>query len=240
MFKVERAILMAAGMGERMRPLTEKIPKPLVRVCGVRMIDSSVRALRENGISEIYVVVGYLKEQFLSLEQDYPGLRLIENPWYDRCNNISSLYVAREYLENAIILDADQFIHDPSVLSPDFELSGYNAVWTETGTKEWLMTVENGLVTSCSRSGGKKGWQLYSISRWNSEDGCRLRRHIEIEFEEKQHRELFWDDVPMFCYPQDYHLGVRPMNVGDVIEIDSLEELIQIDSSYAQLKEVYT
>ena len=98
---------MAAGEGRRMRPLTYEIPKPMVPVNGTRMIDTVIRGLHENGISEIYVVVGYLKDQFRCLEQEYSGLQLIDNPWYDTCNNISSLYAAREHLEDCMILDGD-------------------------------------------------------------------------------------------------------------------------------------
>ncbi len=232
MNKVKRAVIVAAGAGVRMRPLTLTTPKPLISVNGTRMIDSVIAALHANGITEIYVVIGWLKEAFASLPEQYPGLTLIENPYFDRCNNISSLYLAREHLEDVIILDADQIIFNPEILSPDFERSGYNAIWTDEETSEWLMTVENGVVRSCSRTGGRGGWQLYSISRWSAEDGRRLRRHLEIEFEEKQNRQIYWDDVPMFCYPEEYRLGVRPMRREDVIEIDSLEELAAIDASY--------
>ena len=134
---------MAAGLGNRMRPVTLKTPKPLVKVNGIRMIDSVIHALHDNGIYEIYVVVGYLKEQFVDLEKEYPGLVLIENSYFDTCNNISSLYVAREHLENVMILDGDQLIYNPDILSPEFERSGYNSVWTDKKTDEWLQTVEN-------------------------------------------------------------------------------------------------
>ena len=232
MHRIERAIIMAAGKGERMHPLTEKTPKPLIRVRGKRMIETVIEALHANGIYEIYVVVGYRKEQFEPLMEEFPGVTLIENPYYDTCNNISSLYVAREHLKDCMILDGDQIIYDPKVLSPEFEKSGYNAVWTDEETTEWLMTVEDGVVTGCSRTGGKRGWQLYSISRWSAEDGARLRRHLELEFEERGNRQIYWDDVPMFCHFDEYTLGIRPMQKSDCLEIDSLEELKAADPAY--------
>lgn len=232
MNRVKRAIIMAAGTGSRLKPVTLTIPKPLVKVNDVRMIDTIINALHKNDIYEIYVVVGYLKEQFYSLEEQYPGLKIIENPYYDTCNNISSLYVAREHIENAIILDGDQIVFNPDILSPEFEKSGYNCVWTDNETDEWLLTVENGSVTHCSRTGGKCGWQLYSISRWTSEDGARLKKHLEIEFEEKKNTSIYWDDVALFCYPNEYDMGIRIMPEGHIKEIDNFSELVEIDPSY--------
>ena len=233
MERVKRAIIIAAGKGTRMRPLTLETPKPLVRVGGRRLIDTSIQALREQGIREIHVVVGYRKEQFRCLEKEYPGLELIENPYYDFCNNISSLYMARHLLEDAMILDGDLLIRNQEILSPDFERSGYCAVWTEGETSEWLLQVENDRILSCSRDGGRHGWILYSISRWSREDGTRLRKHLEIEFEQKQNRQIYWDDVPLFCFREEYRLGIRPMLASDVQEIDSLEELIALEPAYA-------
>ena len=231
---VKRAIIMAAGEGQRMRPLTLKTPKPLISVNGVRMVESVIRALQANGINEIYIVVGYLKEQFASLESEF-GVKLIENPLYDTCNNISSLYVAREHLSDCIILDGDQIIYNPEILDPHFTLSGYNAVWCEGETDEWLMSVENDVVTGCSRTGGSHGWQLYSISRWSDSDGKKLRKHLEEEFE-SGNTQIYWDDVAMFCHFEDFKLGIREMKREDIVEIDSLEELINIDSNYSEYK----
>jgi CTP:phosphocholine cytidylyltransferase-like protein len=233
---VKQAIIMAAGIGKRMQPLTFEIPKPLVIVNGARMIDTVVSALQANGVNEIYVVVGYLKEQFYEWAKGKGNIHIIENPYYESCNNISSLYVARDHLENCVILDGDQIIYNQSILDPNFSLSGYNAVWCEEHTDEWLMNVENGIVKSCSRCGGSKGWQLYSISRWTADDGAKLRHHLELEFE-SGNKDLFWDDVAMFCHFADYKLGIREMKKEDIIEIDNLEELIQMDSSYEKYNE---
>ena len=232
---VKRAIIMAAGKGTRLRPLTNTIPKPLIKVNGKRMIDTIIEALHKNDIYEIYIVVGYLKEKFDVLLKKYSGIKLIENPYYDTCNNISSLFVARDYLDDVIILDGDQLIYNSNILTKNFQKSGYNCIWTDKKTDEWLLKLNNNIVTECSRTGGNKGWQLFSISRWNKKDGHKLKKHLEIEFIEKNNTEIYWDDVALFCYPQEYSLGIYKMNYGDVVEIDNLSELLEIDSSYKEL-----
>lgn len=232
MNQVKRAIIMAAGKGKRMQPITLKTPKPLVKVNGVCMIESIINALHKNNINEIYVVVGYLKEQFEYLETKYCHLKLIINPYFNKCNNISSLYVARNYIENSIIIDGDQIINNSSILTSEFTSSGYNCVWNEQETNEWLLSVNNDIVTGCNREGGKKGWQLFSISRWTSEDGKKLKKHLEIEFEQNKNTQIYWDDIALFCYPQEYQLRIKKMNKGDVIEIDNITELITLDKNY--------
>lgn len=231
MYQVKRAIIMAAGQGHRLRPISLNTPKPLIPVNGVPMIVTAIEALRSYGIREIYVVVGYLKDQFQFLEVDYPGLRLIENPYYDTCNNISSLYVARAHLEDVMILDGDQIIYTPDALSPEFEQSGYNAVLTDAQTHEWLLDLEDGIVTGCRR-GGCGGYQLYSVSRWTAEDGKKLRAHLELEFEQNHNHSIYWDDIPLFCHPESYRLGIREMRPSDIVEVDSMEELSLLDRSY--------
>ncbi len=232
MESVKRAIIMAAGMGKRMMPLTVDTPKPLIKVHGTPMIETIIIGLRQNNIAEIYIVAGYLHDKFEYLVMKYPGVVIIKNPYYEVSNNISSLYVARDYLENAMILDGDQIINNLEVLKADFEKSGYNCVWTEFETKEWLLTVVDDHVVQCRREGGRRGWQLYSISRWTAEDGRKLKRHLEIEFDERKNRQIYWDDIALFCYPEEYDLGIMPMGAEDVIEIDNLKELVEEDHLY--------
>lgn len=232
MHQIKRAIIMAAGTGSRMKPVTLTTPKPLVKVHGRSLIETVIEGLHANGIHEIYIVIGYLKEQFLSLKDRFPDIVLIENPYFDTCNNISSLYVARDHLEDALIIDGDQIIHNVRILSREFSKSCYNVIWTDSPTNEWLLTLSDGIVTHCSRTGGSKGWQLFGISRWTAEDGMKLKHHLETIFEDTTLRHLYWDDIPLFCFPDEYNLGVFPMSQGDVQEIDSLSELIAVDPFY--------
>ncbi|MCR4846123.1 MAG: phosphocholine cytidylyltransferase family protein [Eubacterium sp.] len=228
MHKVERAIIMAAGMGTRLKPATDDTPKPMVKVNGVRMIDTVIDALHANGINEIHIVTGYLAGRFSEVKQKYPDVDILYNPYYETRNNISSMFVAREYLQNAICVDGDQIIYNPEILSPYFDYSGYAGSLLHDETDEWVMqTDELGIVTSAS-IGGNHGWQLFGISRWTSEDGLKLKRYIEEEYLVKKNYDIWWDNIPLFIHPEDFKLKVRRIMKGDLKEIDNFYELIEV------------
>ena len=84
MHRVNKAIILAAGIGKRLQPITLHTPKPLIKVNGTRMIDTIIQGLHANGIYEIYIVVGHLKEQFEELKKEYQNIQLIENPYYNQ------------------------------------------------------------------------------------------------------------------------------------------------------------
>lgn len=232
MHYVQRAIIMAAGTGNRMMPITKDVPKPLVEVNGMRMIDSVIDALHKNGIADIYVVVGYLKEKFYKWSQKYDHVNILENPQYNVCNNISSLYAARRLLDkDCIILDADQIINNPEVLKREFDSSGYSASWCEKPTNEWLLQTQENKIISCSRNGGSEGWRLYSVSRWTKEDAQKLSHYVAEEFE-RGNRQIYWDDVPVFLHNSQFDLEIVKIHEGDIEEIDSLQELSMKDPKY--------
>ena len=233
MYTVKRAIIMAAGKGHRMGVLTQDTPKPMLRVRGERMICRTIRFLLENGIEEIHIVVGYKKERFQEVLNEFPLVRLIDNPYYDTCNNISSVYVAREHLEDCMILEGDQYFFSPAPLARDFEHTEYNAYWQDATTVEWLAEEdENGKIIGCSDMGGEKGWLFYGVSRWTAEDGRRLQRDIEKTFEEEMVRDCYWDCVPFYLHPEGYEIYLRKVNREDRVELDSIEELAAVDPGY--------
>lgn len=231
---IERAVIIAAGAGRRMRPATLTTPKPLLSVNGVRFIDTVINALRVNGIEEIYVVTGYLAEQYEDLPGRYPGLTLLHNPYYATCNNISSAYVARDHLENAIISEADLLVQNPAVCERSFARSCYCAYPGRT-PMEWTLTLDTeGTVMHCSKAGDEGAYTLLGISLWTAEDGKKLREQLVWTFERDGRRDIYWDDLPVFLYADAYRLGVREIARGDCTEFDTLEELAAVDSAYTK------
>lgn len=89
-YRVQRAVLLTAGFESRLLPVTVNTPMPLARVNGVRIIDRLIDAVISAGIDEIYVVRGYLAEEFDQLLTKYPNIRFIENPLYGSTNNIAT------------------------------------------------------------------------------------------------------------------------------------------------------
>ena len=230
MAKIENAIIMAAGLGTRMRPLTYETPKPLIPVHGTPMIESIIDALHQNDINDITIVVGYLGEKFGYLSDKYQGIKLIENPYYNRYNNISSLYVARNELKNTIILDGDQLIPNTKILNRDFQYSGYAGSRVDGWTDEWIMHVDNNnVILSCDREGNDHGWRLYSLSKWTAKDSAMLKKYLVQGFSNGEYRDLYWDDIAMFEYFDKFTLTMMPINKGDIIEIDSVAQLKKIN-----------
>ena len=238
MSEIKRAIILAAGKGNRMKPVTDFIPKPLVKVNGVSFIETIINAIKMNNIKEVYIVVGYMKEKFSFLKEKYPEVTLIENPYYDTCNNISSLDVVRDKLEECIIMDADQMIKNTDILFTNFGKSGYCCKWINKFENDWILTINNDKkIISCNRNGGI-GWRLYSISRWTKEDGKRLSELLEKEFIINNNTQIYWDDIAMFCYPNLFDLTIYEIKDTDVYEVDTLDDLIKFDASYLKYKGV--
>ena len=230
---IERAVIFAAGEGRRLRPVTLTTPKPLIPVNGVRFIDTIIGALHANGIDEIYIVTGYMAGRYADLPARYPGVTLLHNPDYATCNNISSAFVAREHLENALVSEADLLIQNPAVCARDFTRSCYCALPPEHEHEWWLSLDASGTIVGCDTTGRVGQRQLIGVSCWTAEDARRLRRLLERTFLTEQTRDIYWDELALLRYPGAFSLGVREATHADIAEIDTLEELARADARYA-------
>lgn len=230
-YRAKRAILVASGFGSRMLPLTINTPKPLIRVKGRRIIETILDALLAIDVTEIYVVVGYLAEEFELLKKDYPTITLIKNDLFATTNNISSAVMAKNHFENAYVFESDLFLKNPGVLHEYSYESFYLGVPTES-TPDWCFDTDDAGYITDLHKGGTNCHHMYGISYWTADDGKKLACDLPSAFSEEENQQRFWDDVPCVIRRDNYRVRVRPCTFQDIDEIDSLAELQAIDSAY--------
>lgn len=229
-YRAKRAIFIAAGFGSRLVPITFNTPKPLVRVHGKRIIDGLLDACLEAGINEIYIVRGYLAEQFDQLLYKYPMIRFLENPVYNEANNISSSMCARYMLSNAYVFEADLLISNPRIIRKYHYTSDFLAIKKDR-TDDWCFRVKNGIIVE-QMVGGTDCWQMVGISYWNEADGHKLSNDIKETYEKPGGKERYWEQVPLVYCKDHYAVEVRECREEDIIEIDTFRELKAIDKTY--------
>ena len=229
-YKVKRAVIIAAGFGSRLVPITLNTPKPLIRVKGKKIIETTLDALKEIGIEEIYIVRGYLAEQFDELLYKYPNIKFIENKKYNESNNISSIMCAKEYLSNAYIIEADLLVYNSKIITKYQYSSNYLTIPVEE-TDDWCLYTTNNVVTKVA-IGGKNCYKMAGISYWSEEDAIKLAEDTEKVFNSLGGKERYWDEVPLTYCKNNYKLNVRTCNIEDIVEIDTFNELKAIDKTY--------
>lgn len=229
-YKTRRVIFIAAGFGSRLRPVTLETAKPLVRVNGVRIIDTLIDGAMAAGIEEIYVVCGYLGEQFVQLKEKYPDVILVTNDMYTQANNISSVYLLRDHLQNAYISEADLLLHK-QVFDKYVFHSCYLGIPTDETDDWYFKTNEQGTICELG-IGAKDCYRMLGISYWDREDGAKLHEHVAATFHMPGGKDEDWCYVPLVSFKHEYQVHVRECEVDDIEEIDTYEELCAIDPSY--------
>ena len=230
-YRVKRAVLIAAGFGSRMVPITLNTPKPLVRVGGKRIIDTILDAVYAAGITEVYVVRGYLGEQFDQLLYKYPTIKLIDNPLYNEANNISSMVAAKDYLQSAYVFESDLLLRNPNLITRYQDRSNYLGIPMER-SDDWCFEVKHGVVKDLGIGGEGGVWQMVGVSCWTPEDGKKRAEDIPATFAMPGGKERFWDEAPLKYFADKYKVYARECSLSDVTEIDSFRELEAIDPAY--------
>ena len=229
-YRVKRAVILAAGFGSRLVPISLNTPKPLIRVHGKMIIETLLEPIVAAGIQEIIIVRGYLWEQFDVLKHKYPNIQFIYNPLFNEANNISSAWCAKEFLQNAYVCEADLLLSNPSLIRKYEYTTNYLGQFKEY-TDDWCFMVKRGVISKFLL-GGTNCYHMFGISYWNAVDGAQLAKDLDTVYKMPGGKEKFWDEVALRVCLKNYSVEVRPCFEGDVMEIDTFNELKQIDPVY--------
>lgn len=232
------AILMASGLGSRMRPLTNTKPKPLIEVSGTPMIETVIAALNKAEIENIFIVVGYLGDQFSYLTDKYNNVSIIRNTDYETINNISSIYYAREELKktDVYICEADLYISDEDILSRvDKSKSGYCGIMVEGHSDDWVFEQNaEGFITRVGKV-GDDCYNMCGLSYFKKEQAMAIADEIERVYgKEGQYESLFWDDA-VNNIVGSLNLVVFPVDADQIVEIDTVAELEEVNEKFKKL-----
>ncbi len=225
----KRAVILAAGGGMRMIPINSLIPKALLKVKGELLIERQIKQLNEKGITDISIVVGFLKESFEYLVDKY-NVELIINNCYSTKNNLYSLSLAKEKLSNCYIVPCDIWSESNPFNSEEI----YSWYMVSDGLDEQSSVRVNRKNELVSVTSSKIGNRMIGISYLLGYDAEILSSNIRKLLFDGKHDEAFWEtalynDDRMFIWP-------RIVSDSSIKEINTYEQLREIDSDSNHLK----
>lgn len=229
-YRVDNAVIMAAGMSSRFVPLSYEKPKGLLKVKGEILIERQIRQLKEAGIDDITVVIGYMKEKFFYLEDKF-GVKLVINDDYYRYNNTSTLMCVLDRLSNTYICSSDNYFAD-NVFEKYVYRAYYSAVYAADATSEYcLECYDDGLIRRVDRDGGSNAWYMLGHAYFDKSFSGRFAAILRSEYAKPETKQMLWEDL-YALHVEELPMYIKKYDSDKVLEFDSLEELRQFDSEY--------
>lgn len=225
----KNAIILAAGFGMRMVPINTETPKGLLEIKGERLIECTIRQLHEVGITEIYIVVGFMKEQYEYLIDEY-GVDLIVAPDYASKNNLHSLKTAADHLSNSYIIPCDIWC-EKNPYSRNELYSWYMVSDLVDDDSTVRVNRKQELVVQKEQAGGNA---MIGICYLLEAEAAVVRERLEELGRDSRYDGAFWEET---LYRKDRMIvTARVVHAADAVEINTYEQLREIDSDSSQLQ----
>ncbi|MBR3181916.1 MAG: phosphotransferase [Eggerthellaceae bacterium] len=230
-YKVDNAVVLAAGLSSRFVPISYEKPKGLLTVRGEVLIERQIEQLLEAGINEIIVVVGYKKELFFYLEEKY-GVQIVVNPEYATRNNNSSLMRVREMLGNTYICVSDNYLAVNPFRQYEWK-ANYSAEYAEGPTKEWCIHLDKKDRIIGATIGGANAWYMADHAYFDRAFSERFVEILEAEYDDPRTADKLWEEL-FIEHVDELDMEIRRHEPGAIFEFDSLDEMKDFDPLFLE------
>lgn len=228
-YKVDNAIIMAAGMSSRFAPLSYEKPKGLIEVKGEILIERQIKQLLSAGIDDITVVVGYMKERFFYLQEKF-GVDIVINDDYYRYNNTSTLIRVKEKLKNTYICSSDNYFTE-NVFEKYVYDSYYSAVYLAGKSDEYGIDYnEQGLITSVNHT-PFDSWVMLGHVYFSKAFSEKFVDILQSEYELGNTKNELWEKL-LERHLDELKIYIKKYSDNVILEFDCLEDLRNFDSKY--------
>lgn len=227
---MSNAIIMAAGTSSRFVPLSQEYPKGLLEVRGEILIERQIRQLKEAGINDITVVVGYKADMFGYLKDKY-DLDIVMNEDYCKYNNTSSIIRVLDKLDSTYICCSDHYFHKNVFLDSSTD-SYYSALYAEGTTNEYCLETDKDDNIVDVNIGGENSWYMVGHVFFNREFSQEFREIMSVDYAQEETRHGYWEDVYIRHIKELPSLKIHKYCKNEIEEFDTLEELRLFDTTY--------
>jgi L-glutamine-phosphate cytidylyltransferase len=231
---VVNAIIMAAGTGTRLRPLTDDRPKALIEVGGVPVIERQIRFFRERGVGAVTIVTGHRARRLDYLADKFPDIAFVPNEAYDIYNNIYSMYLVRDRLGDGYVSESDVFMHE-NYIDPRPARSLIFGGFRKGFAREWIIRHDENLRIHRIDVQGGEGIIQAGLSYWTAPAADLLRQTLEEMIGGGHFADTYWDDVFMSCFGR-MDVFLKEIDPRAWTEIDSKDDLLEAEAKESRFR----
>ena len=230
-YRVNNAVIMAAGLSQRFAPISYERPKGMLRVRDEVLVERQIRQLHEAGIKDVTIVVGYKKEYFFYLAEQF-GVKIVVNDDYVSRNNNGSLWLVRDILANTFICSSDDYFTDNPFESHVYK-AYYSAQYIEGPTEEWCITTGPGERITDIEVGGADAWIMLGHAYFDRVFSATFRRILETVYHLPETAPKLWEAI-YIEHVKELDMVMRRYPEGMINEFDSVDEIRSFDPKFIE------